>query len=771
MRWTRKTFAYRIETAQQQAFWLLIISLLLACLIITLALLLRRRRIRAHQLKALVDERTRELLLQSKAAQAASRAKSDFLARMSHEIRTPMNAIIGMSELALHAGDKDAMSGYMRDIKTAARNLLSIINDVLDLSRLEAGTINLAPAPYQLSSLLNDTLNVTRIRLREKPVLFLVNVDARMRNNLIGDEARVRQVLLNILSNAVKYTHAGHITLNLSGVETGANELLFRAVVEDSGIGIRAEDQAALFGDFVRLDPALNRGVEGTGLGLAITWRLCQAMGGDISCSSVYGEGSAFTITFPQGFSGDEPLASVTDSGEKTVLHYDERELYARSVLGALRALGVRVYAAADREDFLDKLQNKACHFALSSPDAMDAATAMAKRLHLDTKLVLLANLGDFSSLPGVQTLIMPAHAVTLAQILNGAATGANHRPEDFEPRFTAPSVRVLVVDDNVTNLKVTQGFLLPHKIQVETCESGEAAVALAGERNYDLIFMDHMMTGMDVVEATARLRSMKKHRNTPIIALTANVIGGMKEMFLAKGMSDFLPKPVEPAQLDAVLRRWIPRRKLISSSEQTPEVKRSMSYLPQLPDIDMDTVQRRFSGNMDAWLEVIHSYLTHTPELLDRLRASEDPAECAAAAHSLKGSSYNICADPVGKAAGELEEEAKQGNLEEMRIGRERFVRQVEMLLTALAALDAAGDMSGKEGKEMRDAPDRAVLSAIFEAAGRYDAAAMDAALRELERYGYGSGNELVAWLRTEQDALEYDHVRERLASELGGA
>jgi CheY-like chemotaxis protein len=362
----------------------------------------------------------------------------------------------------------------------------------------------------------------------------------------------------------------------------------------------------------------------------------------------------------------------------------------------------------------------------------------------------------------------MPAHVGSLANILNDEGAPDVRRPENYAPRFIAPRARVMVVDDNLTNLKVTHGFLLPHKMTVDLCESGEAAVAMARENHYDIIFMDHMMPGMDGVEATAQLRAMEKHRDTPIIALTANIVSGMKEMFLEKGMSDFLPKPVIPAQLDAILRKWIPRGKRIDSSEK-PEDRLKAPYAPpiQVPGIDMDTVMKRFSGDIAAWKEVVRIYGAHTPEILNRLRVPASLFDYGVAAHSLKGSSYNICADLVGREAGELEEAAKQGNLEEVQARREPFIRHVEALLATLASLEEGN--AGEDDRERRPSPDEAVLRSLLRATERYDASAMEKALGELERYGYEEGNDLVVWLRGELDALEYDHIREQLGGRLG--
>ncbi|MDR3231046.1 MAG: response regulator, partial [Synergistaceae bacterium] len=516
------------------------------------------------------------ILLRLSAAKMRSdeenRSKSTFLARMSHEIRTPMNAIIGMSELALRSQDAASIEEYVTNIKQAGYNLLSIINDILDFSKIESGNLEITPVPYQLSSLLADVVNVMRVRILEKPIYFAVRADGRLHNQMIGDEARIRQILLNVLSNAVKYTREGDILLAIDGVETGEageGETLMTIRVADSGIGIKKGDLDNLFGDFVRLDATRNRGVEGTGLGLAITRSLCRAMGGDITVTSVYGRGSEFVVTLPQKFEGNDRLAVVEHPGEKKVLLYDERTVYASSIEATLRSLGVGVTAAKTPEEFFaqlekEKKEEKKEKFAFGCLRVMERALSLIEDLGLPTKLVLLANL-DGNSFQNALTLAMPAYSVPIASLLNGAS--ALERKETLsETRFIAPRARVLIVDDNLINLQVAEGLLMPYEMQIDTCESGLEALALAKENQYDLVFMDHMMPDMDGVETTGRLRGMKECRDVPIVALTANAISGMKEMFLEKGMNDFLSKPIDPAEVDLIMCKWIPRDKQIKS-------------------------------------------------------------------------------------------------------------------------------------------------------------------------------------------------------------
>ncbi|MDR1884948.1 MAG: response regulator, partial [Synergistaceae bacterium] len=459
-----------------------------------------------------------------------NRTKSSFLARMSHDIRTPMNAIIGMSELALRSDNVPSMSEYLAEIRQAGHNLLSIINDILDFSKIESGNLDIVPGPYRLSSLLNDIVNVVKVRLIEKQITFSVFADGKIPNSLYGDEARVRQVLINVLSNAVKYTHEGYIMISVNSAKTGDGEITLSFEVADSGIGIREEDIGGLFDNFVRLDELRNRGVEGTGLGLAITKSLCLAMGGDISVSSVYGSGSVFTITLPQKCSDEEPLASVERPEEKRVLLYDKREIYAVSIFLTLRHLDVDASMASDPDEFLELLAGGGFKFAFAPRRVIEEAANVKRRLGLGTKLVLLAELGEISSSPDVSVLTMPAYSIPITNLLNGAVSD-EYAENRTSVRFIAPDARVLVVDDNMTNLKVVQGLLAPYMVNVDSCDSGEDAIGLAGTNRYDLIFMDHMMPGMDGVETTSRIRRMDGYSEIPIIALTANAISGMREM------------------------------------------------------------------------------------------------------------------------------------------------------------------------------------------------------------------------------------------------
>jgi signal transduction histidine kinase/CheY-like chemotaxis protein len=608
-------------------------------------------------------------------ADEASKAKSEFLANMSHEIRTPLNAIIGMSELVLQDPSGPALSEYLFDIRQAGSNLLSIINDVLDLSKIESGGIQLVPVPYRLSSLINNVVNVMRVRFQEKPILFVVNADAGLPDTLVGDEARVRQILFNILSNAVKYTEKGFIKLTVTGISAGEDDISLKFEVADSGIGIKKEDLKDLFGNFTRFDLKRNQGVEGTGLGLAISKRLCLEMGGDITVSSVYGEGSVFTAFIPQKYAENLPMATVERPEEKAVLLYDERPLYGDSVFATLENLRVPVTRTDGTEEFLTALETGRFPFAFMSPCIAERASDLAARTKIQTGLVILAALEETSFFRGIPAILMPAYAVPTANMLNGVKTVYGGRRSLV--RFIAPQARALIVDDIMTNLKIAEGLLSVYRMRVDLCDSGRKSISMVADNRYDLIFMDHMLPGMDGIEATAAIRALEGDyfKRVPIIALTANALSGMQEMFLAMGFDDYLAKPIEINKLNAIMEKWTPQEK----REKTDEVAEAKAEEPRAdaegPDAPasfaiegVDTVRGiALTGGSDEMYEaVLALYCQDIAERLEIFEMSADEADLALLAvhfHAMKSASASIGAAATAEEAARLEAAAKEGD------------------------------------------------------------------------------------------------------------
>jgi signal transduction histidine kinase/CheY-like chemotaxis protein/HPt (histidine-containing phosphotransfer) domain-containing protein len=636
-------------------------------------------------------------------ALAASRAKGDFLAKMSHEIRTPMNAITGMAELALREDMPDTAQEHILTIKQAGANLLSIINDILDFSKIESGKLEIIPVDYLFSSLLNDVISIIRMRFLDSQVQFTVNVDGDIPNALVGDEIRVRQVFLNILSNAVKYTEKGFVALAVSG-EAREDNVNLTIKVTDSGKGIKQEDMKKMFGEYVQFDLADNAGIEGTGLGLAITYGFVKAMGGDISVDSEYGKGSTFTVTLPQKIRGNEKLASVAAPLDKSVLLYEQSEIYAQSILRTLKNLGVDCIYISTSLEFEEKIKSRAWPFIFVSFDLFENASKILSLLKLESKIVALTKFGEMLADKDVHILTIPAYSVSIANTLNGIASGWTFDADKKATvRFTASEAKVLVVDDISTNLKVAEGLLMPYKMRVDLCSSGSQAIEKIKLESYNLVFMDHMMPEMDGIEATARIRMWETELKeqgvvrsaVPIIALTANAVVGMKEMFIEKGFNDFLAKPIDISKLDEVLARWITKEKRERRTEKEMEMEQEKTTLTNgsaagISGVDIQKGISMTGGKMIFYRQVMDLFCEDAQERLSVMQNAPETAdlsEFVIHVHSLKSASASIGAAEMSRCAAELEAAGRAENLDFIRENLPVFAKRLADLIGGIQA------------------------------------------------------------------------------------
>ncbi|MCL2182269.1 MAG: ATP-binding protein [Chitinispirillia bacterium] len=707
-------------------------------------------------------------------ADEKDKRKSSFLANMSHEIRTPMNAIIGFAELAMREDIPPAAYEHIFTIKQAGANLLSIINDILDISKIESGKLEIVNGDYLFSSLVNDVVSIIKMRATYARLRFVVNVDSNIPNALIGDEVRMRQILLNLLSNAVKYTDKGFLSLTVTQETAAEDTVILRVDVVDSGKGIPKEDIDKLFKDFVRIDKTRNKGIEGTGLGLAITKNILNAMGGEITVRSEYGKGSTFTMRVPQKFRDPKRHALVDDCNSKDVLIYERREIYATSVVRTIENLGVNCELVAGETELDEKVAEKKHTFIFTAPALYERTKKILRKHRSDSKVVLLTEFGDAIADRNATILSMPVYSITVSNVLNGVSGDTDYGQSrgDGIARFIAPEANVMLVDDTGTNLRVAEGLLAPYKMRLTLCKSGVEAVEAARTGNFDIIFMDHMMPGMDGIEATKRIRSLggEYYKKLPIVALTANAVTGMKEMFLSEGLNDFISKPIDITKLNSVLDRWIPKAKRKSTADVSVKPDSGGADGVEIEKISIDGVDTQkglamSGGNGAYYVRTLTMFYEDGFGKIEEMKKCLDMGDLqlyATHVHGLKSASASIGASDLSTSAWELEIAGKENNKTFIGEHNAKFVMDLEALLRNIGRiLDEIEASKGISQDKLSAEQIEPELVRLRDALDHFDSEVIDQATTALQEFEHSIeyGNEVKAIL---QDVLigEYDNA-----------
>ena len=709
------------------------------------------------------------------ALRKSEREKDDFLANVSHEIRTPINTICGISEVMIKNGVPVELQEDILNIQSAGRNLMSVVGDILDYSELQEGDFEIVEENYHISSTIYDVINMSIAKKSEKKLELIVDCDANMPSVLTGDEQKIRRVIMNLVNNAIEFTNEGCVSINFGArkEEYGINLIV---TVKDTGIGMSKENVENLFEKFTQVDMGRTRRKGGVGLGLAIAQTIVNRMGGFITVKSELNKGSEFRVIIPQKVYDERPVVEISDKTDINAAVYINmeqfryssiRDEYADIIQHMIQQLGVKCHVCRNLAELKRWEKRESYNQIFVSLLEYQEDAMYFDNLAQKTNVHLIIDHYDDMKVQNknILKIYKPFFILSIVTSLkNSLMQTVEKRVEIERNQLYAPEAHVLVIDDNRMNIRVVEGLMNQFGVKVSYALSGQEGIQMLQSKAYDLIFLDHMMPGMDGIECFHHIRRKADiyYKEIPIIALTANAIAGAREMFMKEGFNDFISKPVESSVLQRTLKRHLPLSKQRRPDELVNRGEVSVNTVDAVPENKNDDLQKAFvigdldiekglmyCGNKENYLEILTSQRDGGNELLEhvqKLFQEEDWKNYIIVVHGIKSSMMSIGAVKLSELAKSLEFAGKKEAFDDIKNEHNVMIKEFRRVMKILnecpylSKNEMTEDIENRQ--EISEEEFTLKLEELENASYELDADQMRAILDVLSAYSFGGKN-----------------------------